>query len=298
MKSRARRHEIRMFYTFISPWLIGFLCFSVIPILASLYFSFTRYEVIDSPLWIGLENYRKIFTGQDPVFLKSFFNTFRFAIARVLLGLAVPLLLALLLNRNIKGKRILRTLVYLPAIIPAVGAALIWQYMFAGDFGLLNYFLSLFGVPRIEWLNYDNAMNSIILMSVWCGIGPTMTILIASLQGVPASLYEASYIDGASAWHRFWKITLPMISSTLFYLLITSIISSIQVFTEIKLLTNGGPADATTSLTIQVYNDAFTNMGYSSAKAWVIFVVVLFFTLFFFKYVQKAVYYEGGREGE
>jgi multiple sugar transport system permease protein len=264
--------------------------------ISSLYFSFTKYNVINSPLFIGLKNYEKIFKGLDPVFFQSMLNTVIFAVPRVLLGLIVPLLFALLLNRDMKFKRTFRTIIYLPAIIPVVGATLIWQFLFSGDFGLFNYLTGLSGLPRIDWLNYDNSMKSIILMSVWCGIGPTMTILIASLQGVSQSLYEAATIDGANSWNKLINVTLPMISPTMFYLLITSLIGSFQVFTEMKLLTGGGPANATTTLTMQVYNDAFNNMGYASAKAWVIFVIVLVFTFIFFKYTQKIVYYEGDNE--
>jgi multiple sugar transport system permease protein len=296
MKIKAKSRKAVMFYIFISPWLIGFLLFSVVPMFSSLYFSFTKYNIITDPVFIGLKNYERLFTGIDPVFFKSLVNTLRFTLPRVILGLIVPLLFALLLNRDMKLKRTFRTIIYLPAIIPVVGAALIWQFLFSGDFGLFNYILSVFNIQKVEWLNYDNAMRSIILMSVWCGIGPTMTILLASLQGVSQTLYEAVTIDGANFWHKFRYVTLPMISPTLFYLLITSLISSFQVFTEMKLLTNGGPADATTTLTMQVYNDAFSNMGYASAKAWIIFLIVLVFTVFFFKYVQKFVYYEAGND--
>ena len=295
MKLKKRQADTIKFYAFISPWIIGFLCFSVIPMIFSFYFSFTKYNILDPPKWVGFDNYIRLFTD-EPDFLRALQNTGVFMIFRVFLGLIIPLLVALLFNSGIKGRNIMRTFVYLPAIIPAVGSALIWQFMFSADFGLFNYVLGSLGFQQIEWLSVENAMASIIFMSVWSGIGPTMIILLAGLQGVPQTLYEAADIDGITPFKKLIKITIPLISPTLFYVFITGMIGSIQMFTESKLLTGGGPAGATETLSMMVFANAYNKMGYASAMAWVIFVITLVFTVFFFRYMRGLVYYEGGED--
>ena len=295
MKLKKRQADTIKFYAFISPWIIGFLCFSVIPMIFSFYFSFTKYNILDPPKWVGLDNYIRLFTD-EPDFLRALQNTGIFMVFRVFLGLIIPLLVALLFNSGIKGRNIMRTFVYLPAIIPAVGSALIWQFMFSADFGLFNYVLGSLGFQQIEWLSVENAMASIIFMSVWSGIGPTMIILLAGLQGVPQTLYEAADIDGITPFKKLIKITIPLISPTLFYVFITGMIGSIQMFTESKLLTGGGPAGATETLSMMVFANAYNKMGYASAMAWVIFVITLVFTVFFFRYMRGLVYYEGGED--
>lgn len=299
---RKKSHRERIgFYLFISPWIIGFLLFSVVPMITSLYYSFTRITVLGlgrrSPEYIGLKNYIRIFTD-DPIFIQSIKVTFTYAFVRVLLGIFISLLIAMLLNRKMFGKRIIRSLIYLPAIIPIVASAFLWRQLFSNDFSLLNYLLSFIGIPPINWLSYDNALSSIIFMSIWTGIGPTMIILTAALQNVPQELLEAAEIDGANAFQKFRVITVPMISSTLLYLFVTGFIGALQAYAEMDLLTNGGPGYVTTTMTMNVVQNAFSSdgsgMGYASAQAWVIFIIILIFTLLFFRVVNKRVYYAGG----
>jgi multiple sugar transport system permease protein len=244
-----------------------------------------------SPIWVGLENFKLAF--QDALFLKSIGNTFKFAIFRVPLGILSALLVACLLNKNIKGKKVFRTLVYLPAILPVVGSVIIWKQLFSNDFSLLNYILGFFGVSPIDWLHYDNAMGSIILMSVWCGIGPSMIILLAALQGVPERLMEAAELDGAGSIRKFFTITVPMISPTLFYLLITGIIGALQTYAEMDLLSVSG--DSTITMTMMVVRNMYkldgNGIGYSAAMSWIIFVIVMVFTVVFFRLSSRLVYY-------
>jgi multiple sugar transport system permease protein len=286
------------FYGFISPWLLGFLLFSIIPMFTSLYYSFTEITVLGlgrrSPEFIGLDNYRSVLFD-DSIFIQSIQNTFVFAFARVFSGVIIALLLAILLNGKIPGKKIYRTMIYLPAIIPVVGSAMLWKQLFSQDFSLYNYLLSFIGIAPIEWLSYDNSMSSVILMSVWSGLGPTMIILLASLQNVPRELLEAAEVDGGNAINKFRHITIPMISPTLVYLLVTGFIGALQAYAEMDLLTGGGPGNITTTMAMNVVNNAFDGrgMGYASAQAWVIFAIILVFSIIFFKIVNKRAYYEG-----
>ncbi len=291
------------FYLFISPWIIGFLLFSILPMITSLYYSFTKITVLGlgrrAPEIIGFKNYIRIFT-EDTIFLQSIKVTFVYALSRVILGIIIALLIAMLLNKKMMGKRIFRTLIYLPAIIPIVASAFLWRQLFSHDFSLLNYLLSFIGMPSINWLSYDNALTSIIIMSIWTGIGPTMIILIAALQNVPKELIEAAEIDGASIFAKFKMITIPMISSTLLYLFVTGFIGALQAYAEMDLLTSGGPGYVTTTMTMNVIQNAFSSdgsgMGYASAQAWIVFIIILIFTIIFFKLINKHVYYAGGED--
>lgn len=299
MKIKKRTRDRINFYLFISPWIIGFLLFSILPMVTSFYYSFTQITVLGlgrrTPEFIGLANYRSVIL-QDSVFVQSIGNTFVFAFARVFSGVFIALLLATLLNGKIPGKNIYRTMIYLPAIIPIVGSALLWKQLFSTDFSLYNYMLSWIGIAPREWLNYDNAMSSVILMSVWSGLGPTMIICLAALQNVPRELVEAAEMDGANKIKRFRHITIPMISPTLVYLLVTGFIGALQAYAEMDLLTGGGPGNRTTTMAMNVVFHAFDGrgMGYASAQAWVIFAIILVFSIIFFKIVNKRAYYESG----
>lgn len=295
---RSMRQRLS-FYGFISPWIIGFLLFSILPMFTSLYYSFTKITVLGlgrrEPEWIGLQNYRAVFTD-DSVFIRSIQNTFIFSFGRVFIGIFVALLIAVLLNGKVPGKKFYRTLIYLPAIIPIVGSAMLWKQLFSTDFSLFNYVLSMIGIMPIEWLSYDHAMGSIILMSVWSGLGPIMIILLAALQNVPRELLEAAEVDGANGIKRFRHITIPMVSPTIVYLLVTGFIGALQAYAEMDLLTGGGPGNVTTTMAMNVVFNAFDGrgMGYASAQAWVIFAIILVFSIAFFKIVNKRAYYESG----
>ncbi len=287
-----------MFLAYAGPWIVGFLAFSAIPLLFSIYFSFTKYRLLAPPEWIGWENYRMLFT-ETPEFWIGMKNTAYYTVMRVIFGLGSGLIVALLVNAVPVCKRVFQTMFYLPGVLPFVSSTLLWQSMFATNGGLLNNIFGLFSLSGVDWLSADNAMNSILFMSVWSGAGGTATMFITALLNVPQDLVESMRLDGAGPIRQFFRLTLPMISPTFFYLFIMEIIGSLQVFGPILLLTNGGPAFATTTLTFQIYNYAFINhnMGFASAYAWVVFVIVLVFTLIFFFFGNRAVYYEDGGEG-
>lgn len=296
-KSNAgEKRRTRQFFAYVSPWIIGFSCFGILPLVASLYFSFTKYNLLKPPKFIGLDNFVTIFTKRFDDFMAATVNTFTFTFFRVLICLLFSLFLAVLLDKMVRFSRTFRIMFYLPSVLPFISGALLWQYMFAKDFGLLDGAFKFLGLPTVDWLGNEWAMRSILIMSVWSGLGPTITLIIAGLQGVSPDLYESMEIDGAGFFKKFLYITIPMISPTLFYIVITGIIGCLQVFSEIFVLTQGGPGNATTTYTFQIYNIAFTSkfFGMASAYAWIVFVIVLFFTMIFFKYGNTLVYYEGG----
>lgn len=302
MKLKQRQRDTLNFYGFASPWIIGFLLFSVIPMGVSLYYSFTKISVIQigrkNPAFVGFNNYIRIFT-KDQDFVTSIANTFEYTFLKVLFTVVISLLVALLLNRAMPGKRLFRTLIYLPSIIPIIGAALLWQLLLSNDLSLINYVLSFFHIAPIQFLNLKNALSSVVLMSVWGSIGPTMILLLAALQGVPNDLYEAVTLDGGGWVAKFKCVTMPFISPTLLYTTITGLIGGLQAYAEMKLLTNGGPGNATTTMSMLVVNNAFMDdglgLGYACSEAWVIFAITLIFTGIFFAVSNKFVYYGGDK---
>ncbi|MFR6055836.1 MAG: carbohydrate ABC transporter permease [Eubacteriales bacterium] len=287
------------FYLFVSPWIVGFLCFTLIPLAASLYFSMNSLTKLSlamgNPMkFVGLEHYADIFT-KTPEFATALKNTLFYAVVRVFGGAVVSYLFAVMLNRKVWGRKIFRTLIYIPAIIPMVGSAIVWQALFDESFSFFNYILSLLHLPEVDWLG-KNAMGSVMLMSIWCGIGPTMIIILAALQTVPQELLEAAEIDGAGGFRKNVKIVLPYISSTFLYVLVTGIIGCLQAYAEFDLITQGGPGISTTTITMLVVNSMQENLGYSCALAWVVCLIVLVVTLLFFKISNKMVFYAGGDE--
>ena len=295
---KRKRSETAWFYAFFSPWVVGFLCFTLIPMAVSLYYSFFHIYVYNlnfvEPTFVGLKNFAHLFT--DELFLKSVGNTFYYTVIRVPVGILAALLVALLLNTNLHGKRVFRSLIYLPAILPVVGSAIVWKQLFSNDFSLLNYLLGGLGFAPIQWSSYENAMNSVLLMSILCGIGPTMIMLLAALQNVPESLMEAADLDGAGPLSKFGNIIVPMISPTLFYLLITGIIGALQAYAEMQLLSM--PGDSAITMTMMVVSNLYRmdglGLGYSAAMSWLIFLIVAVFTALFFVVSRKMVYYEAG----
>ena len=284
-------------YVFILPWLIGFLLFTAGPMLASLYLSFCKYD-LHTLTWVGARNY-EVLLRQDPLFWKSLTNTALYVLFSVPLGLTGSLAIALLLNQKVKGLAFFRTAFYLPSLVPAVASALVWQWIFHPDAGLLNYGLSMLGVKGPQWLqDPKTALPSLILMSLWGIGGSRMVIFLAGLQGISDELYEAASLDGAKGWAAFRHITLPMLSPTLFFNLVLGIIGSFQVFTSAYVMTNGGPNNATLMYVLYLYNNAFRyfKLGKASAMAWILFVILLIFTLVQFRSASKWVYYEGGEK--
>lgn len=282
-------------YLFISPWLLGFLVFTAGPMLASLYLSFCRYD-LHTLEWVGPKNYQVILTD-DPLFWKSLSNTAIYVLFSVPLGLTASMFLAILLNQKVKGLAVFRTAFYLPSLVPAVASALVWQWIFHPDAGLLNYGLSRIGIKGPQWLqDPKTALASLILMSLWGVGGSRMIIFLAGLQGISDELYEAASLDGAKGWACFRHITLPMLSPTIFFNMILGIIGSFQVFTSAYVMTNGGPNNATLMYVLYLYYNAFRyfKLGKASAMAWVLFLILLVFTVLQMRASKRWVYYEAG----
>ena len=278
----------------ISPWVLGFLIFTAGPMLASLYLSFCKYD-LHTLEFVGTKNYEVLLT-RDPLFWKSLRNTALYVLFSVPMGLTGSLLIAVLLNQKVKGMPVFRTLFYLPSLVPAVASSLVWAWIFHPDAGMLNRALLGIGIKGPAWLqDPKTALPSLILMSLWGIGGSRMLIFLAGLQGIPDDLYEAAELDGARGWSCFRHITLPMLSPTIFFNLILGIIGSFQVFTSAYIMTSGGPDNATLMYVLYLYNNAFRyfKLGKASAMAWILFVMLLGFTVFQFKNASKWVYYEG-----
>ena len=298
--SRQRKHkDTALGFLLVMPWLVGFGLLTAWPILSSLYYSMTRYGLLSQPRWIGFQNYVRLFTG-DRLFWRSLAVTFYYTFTAVPLGLVFGLMLALLLNENVKLQGFFRTVFYLPAVLSGVAVAVMWTWVFNPRYGALNWLLSLVGVKGPAWLSSPQwALPAVVIMSLW-GVGGGMLIYLGGLQGIPTDLYDASKVDGAGRLQRFANVTLPMLSPVLFYNLVQGIIGSFQVFTPAYVMTSGGPAYATHFYVFYLYQSAFSyqhgagGMGYSCALAWILFVIIMFFTLLILKSSPAWVYYEGG----
>ena len=290
----ARREE-RAFYLFILPWILGFLVFWAIPMLASIVLSFTRWNMVGDPAFYGTRNFEKMFA--DPLFWQSLKVTSIWVFGSVPLHQIVALTLALLLNKRVPGMGVFRTLFYLPSVVSGVGVALMWMWLLNPYFGLVNYVLdSVFQLPGPQWLASEQwALPGLILMSIW-QVGMPMVVYLAGLQGIPGELYEAASIDGADDLTKFRQITLPLLSPVILFNLVIGIIGSFQVFTQALVMTGGGPNNATLFYVLYLYRNAFQyfEMGYASALAWVLFVIIMTFTLVQFKLAGSWVHYEGG----
>jgi len=280
---------------FITPWLAGYLLFTLGPMAGSLGLSFCRYDLANLK-FVGAANYERLLT-QDPLFWKSLWNTATYTLVAVPLGLTGSLLLAVFLNQKVKGLALYRTLYYIPSLVPAVATALLWNWIFNANFGILNNALRAAGVAHPPaWLQEPAwAMPAFVIMSLWGIGGMRMIIFLAGLQGIPDSYYEAAGIDGAGAWSKFRHITLPMLTPMIFFNMVLGIIGSFQIFTAAYIMTGGGPADATLFYVLYLFRQAFEEfrMGYASAMAWGLFVVLLVFTGIQFWQAKRWVYYEG-----
>ncbi|MCI1831956.1 MAG: sugar ABC transporter permease [Bifidobacterium sp.] len=260
---------------------------------ASLYLSFTDWDSFQSPHFIGITNYIKAFT-KDPLFWKVLFHTFYYALVSVPLSLLIALYLSNLLANNFRGKRFFRTIIYLPSLVPLVAAGLIFKWLLKPEGGPINAFLSIFGVTGPAWLLDSNTViPAIILLSLW-QVGGGTILLISAINGVPAELYEAAEIDGATHYRMFWNITFPMVTPILFFNLITGIIGAFQVFDQVYILTGGGPDNASQMMVPYVYTTAFKNfqMGYASAVAWILFVIIMIMSAIVLRSSSAWVFYE------
>lgn len=281
-------------YIFILPFIIGFLAFLALPMVLSLGFSFTRYNILESPVFIGLENYKTMFTA-DPKFWKVFGVTMYYVLFSVPLRLLMALAVAMLLVKSTKLSGFYRAIYYLPSIIgSSVAVAILWKRMFASD-GVINALLKIVGLPSdIAWLGrMDTAIWTLIILAVW-QFGSSMLIFLSGLKQIPVSLYEAATVDGANGIQRFFKITLPMLTPSIFFNLINQLISGFMAFTQSYIITQGKPRDTTLFYTVYMYQNSFTynKLGYGCAMAWFMVFVVGLLTLVLFKTQKKWVYYE------
>jgi multiple sugar transport system permease protein len=292
MNPLARREALQG-YLALMPWIIGFAIFTVVPMVISGYLSFTQWTIVEPPEWRGFDNYVRMFTA-DPIFWQALKVTLTFVAFSLPIKLVFGLALALLLNLKVPGMNFFRTVFYIPAVISGVAVALMWIWLLQPDTGVVNTILYYMGIEGPGWFwDPQWALFSVALMSIW-KVGGSAIIYLAGLQNIPRQLYEAAEIDGASSWKRFWRITLPLLTPTLFFQLIIEMIDSFKVFTEAFVITQGGPLRATYFYLYYFYEEAFQNfnMGYASALAVFLTIVILLVTIFINKTSKRWVYYE------
>lgn len=302
--NRLARVDLRNGLLFAGPWIVGFFCFTAYPIVASIYYSFCDYDAISPPRWIGTLNYTTLVT-QDPLFWKSLWNTAYMIIFGLPIGLTTSLALAFMLNLKIRGMAFYRTLYYLPSITPVVAASALWLWLLNPEIGLVNECIRFVG-QAFTWLGLPApagpgwlidpkwAKPALIFMGLW-GAGGGMIIYLAGLQDVPEQLYEAAELDGATSIQKLRHITMPMISPIIFFNLVMGLIGSFQYFTQVYVMTGGGPQDSTLFYALYLFSNAFLNfkMGYASAMAWILFLITLACTAVVFKTSARWVYYPG-----
>jgi multiple sugar transport system permease protein len=303
-RSTQAAREARLFYLLVSPWVIGFVLLTLGPMLISLYLSFTRWDVLTPPEFIGTLNYSYIFT-RDADFLQALKVTVTYALFSIPLQLAVALGLAILLNEATRGSGFFRTTFYLPAVVASVAAAVLWAWIFNSEVGPINGFLGLFGIQGPAWFaDPDYALWALIIMSVW-SVGGQMLVFLAGLKGIPKPLYEAAEIDGAGRRARFFNVTLPMLSSTLFFNVVIAIIGAFQTFDSAYVISTqragvlGSPLQSTLFYMLYTYSKAFggeTKMGYAAALSWILFFIILILTLITIRSSSVWVYYESERK--
>lgn len=305
-EARHTRRQTALGIGFVSPWIIGFLVFTLYPILASLYYSFCEFRVLSPPRWVGVRNYVELF-GDKEYFLRSLTNT-AFMFIELPIALVLSLLIAILLNQKLRGMALFRTLYYIPSVVPTVASSVLWLWLLNPDYGLVNKTLTAMGMPPSAWLSDPRwAKPGLIVMDLWA-VGGGMIIYLAALQGVPQPLYEAAELDGASWWAKLRHVTLPAISPVIFFNLILGVIGTFQYFTQAFVMSGataqasggsssqvGGPANSTLFYALYLYQNAFQyfRMGYACAMAWVLFVLTLLAAWLVFKTSAKWVYYEG-----
>jgi len=291
------RRNLRNGLLFAAPYILGFLAFTLYPLLASIYYSLCRYNVIHPPVWVGLENFRTLFTG-DPLFWKSLYNTLFFTAFSVPLGLAFSIALAMLLNQKVRAMSVYRTVFFLPTIVPTVASAVLWLWVLNPESGLINGMLrQVLGIDGPGWIANEHwSKPSLVLMSLW-GVGGAMVIFLAGLAEVPQSLYEVADIDGAGRWAKFRHVTLPMLTPTILFNLVMGLIGAFQYFTQVYVMTGGrgGPVDSTMFYALYLYRNSFyyLRMGYASAMAWLLFLVILAATLGVLISSKRWVHYYG-----
>jgi len=282
-------------YLFASPVILGLLIWVIGPMIGVLLVSLTDWNVLTTPRWVGIRNYVKLFTS-DLYFWNTLKVTVYYVVLNVVCTIAYSLVLAMLLNQNIRGRGIFRSIFYLPTIVPIVASSALWMWLFNADFGLFNQILQGVGLTKSLWISSPTTVvPSIVLMSVWGGAGNTIVIFLAALQGVPRELLEAVEIDGGNWWHRFRAITLPMISPVTFFNVVTGLIASFTIFTQSFVMTGGGPNNASLFYVLLLYREGFqrNNLAGAAALSWVLIIIVSLLSLLIFRTSRRWVYYEG-----
>lgn len=293
LKTRSQR-DLFLGLLFVSPWLIGFLLWTIYPLVSSFYYSFTRYDLLRPAVWIGVGNYVELFT-EDATFLKVIGNTLYYVLLSAPLGVISAFLMAALLNTKIMARPFFRAIFFFPAIVPSIVVAMVWQFLLNTQFGLINSLLQGLGLTVIPFLSSPAlAKPSLIMIYMWAQ-GNAMVIFLATLQDVPRALYEAAELDGANAFHKFWHITIPMCTPVILFNLIMGFIDGFQSFTLPWLITGGGPSNSTELYGLYLYRNAFEylRMGKASALAWMLFIVIVTFTFILFRTSARWVYYGG-----
>lgn len=293
-KRGGERSQLALGLAFASPWIFGFVVFTAYPIVASLYYSFTYFDTLSPPVWVGAQNYTRLLT-EDPLFWQSLRNTLFMVVFGLPASLVAGLALALLLNQKLRGMAIYRTIFYIPSIVPTVASSVLWMWLLNPQIGLINKMLMAAGVQGPGWLT-DPAWSkpALILMGIW-GVGSAMIIYLAGLQDVSQELYEAAEIDGAGSAAKLFHVTLPMLSPVIFFNLVMGIIGTFQYFTQVFVMTHGGPEDSTLFYALHLFNKAFVDLqfGYASAMAWILFAITIAATALVFRSSARWVYYPG-----
>lgn len=278
---------------FISPWIIGFLAFFVYPLLLSLYYSFTEYNLLQPPKWVGLQNYSSL--TEDSHYRNAVGNTVYFVVFSVPLGVLTAFIIAFLLNQQLRLRVLLRMIFYIPIVVPISATAILWMWIFNSNWGLLNNLLALIGIQGPSWLGSPSwSKPSLIIMQLWL-VGGSVLIFLAALQDVPRALYDAAMVDGANAIRRVWHVTIPMVTPAILFSLLTGLIAAFQTFANAWIMTRGGPIRSTEFYVLYLYDNGFRffRMGYASAMAWLLFGVVVVVTVILFRTSARWVYYGG-----
>lgn len=288
-----RRRDARSAAGFLLPNALGFLVFTLVPIVASLAISFFDWPLTSTPHFVGIDNFARLFT-RDPVFARVLLNTLYFVAVYVPCNLVISLGLAVWLDSRVRGADVFRVLLFMPVVTPMVANAMVWTLIYVPG-GFLGWFVGALHLPSANWLGSDQwAMPAVIAMSLWAGFGYNMLIFTAGLRGIPEALYDAASIDGANRWQQFWRVTLPMLTPTVFFGLVMTLITSFQVFTQPYVLTQGGPGNDTATLVFYLFDRGFRafQMGYASAIAWVVFVLIMLVTSAQFLFQRRWVNYD------
>lgn len=295
MSPLARREE-RTGWLWVQSWLVGFLLFMVIPIAVAIYLSFTKWTGRGTPKWVGVDNYVRVFT--DELFWQSLRVTFLYALIFIPINILVGFGIAMLMNLKLRGVSVFRAIFFMPSVLAGVAVAVLWQFMFSNDFGMLNAFLGALGIPKVPWLTDPFwVIPSIALMQLW-GVGSAMVIYLGGLQGVPTELYEQARVDGAGFWQGLRHVTLPMMSPVIFFQLILGVIGTFQIFTQPYIMTQGGPNFGSYFYAIYIYVTAFQRIefGYASALSVILFLIILLITFVLFRTSRGWVFYAGEKE--